>query len=183
MKPWSPSPEETKAVCEAIEAARQVQTFLWGEANGEWGLEEWLRMFRKRVAKLEEVSRDNPHAAVELKKRLLQTAALSVALMGIIDRDGVPWDAAPGSPPSNLPDHATPVKIRKPRRPKELTEAEWARVFEIRCESKRTSQMCSLVDGHLITRAVETDCERYKKMDADVFDATVPFGSMKKYPR
>lgn len=93
-----------------IEAARQVQTFLWGEANGEWGLEEWLRMFRKRVAKLEEVRRDNPHAAVELKKRLLQTAALSIALIGVIDRDGVPWSAKPDAPPSNLPEFARPVK-------------------------------------------------------------------------
>jgi len=103
VKPWTPTDEEKRALAAAIEAARQVQTFLWGTANGEWGLEEWLRMFRKRVAKLEEVKQDNPHAAVELKKRLLQTAALSVALIGIIDRDGVPWDAAPGAPPSNLP--------------------------------------------------------------------------------
>ena len=105
MKPWTPSKEEAEAVHEAIAAARQVQTFLWGEANGSWGLEEWLRMFRKRVAKLEEVQRENPHAAVELRKRLLQTAALSVALIGIIDRDGVPWDAAPDAPPSNLAEY------------------------------------------------------------------------------
>lgn len=103
MKPWEPSKEEVEAVREAIAAARQVQTFLWGEANGSWGLEEWLRMFRKRVAKLEEVKRENPHASVELRKRLLQTAALSVALIGLIDRDGVPWEAAPDAPPTNLP--------------------------------------------------------------------------------
>ena len=63
-------------------------------------------MFRKRLAKLEAVQRENPHAAVEIKKRLLQTAALSVALIGIIDRDGVPWEAAPDAPPSNLPEFA-----------------------------------------------------------------------------
>jgi hypothetical protein len=103
MKPWEPSEEETKALGEAIASARQVQTFLWGEANGSWGLDEWLRMFRKRVAKLDEVRKENPHASVELRKRLLQTAALSVALIGIIDRDGVPWESAPDAPPSNLP--------------------------------------------------------------------------------
>ena len=113
MRPWEPTDEERKAVEEAIVAARQVQTFLWGEANGEWGLEEWLRMFRKRVAKLEEVKPDNPHAGVELRKRLLQTAALSVALIGIIDRDGVPWEAAPGAPPSNLPEFAQLVRHRE----------------------------------------------------------------------
>jgi len=117
MKPWEPTYEETKAITEAIVAARQVQTFLWGEANGEWGLEKWLRMFRKRVAKLDEVKRENPHASVELRKRLLQTAALSVALIGIIDRDGVSWEAALGAPPSNLPgygerfDSELPVKL------------------------------------------------------------------------
>lgn len=109
MKPWRPSEEEASAVREAVEAARQVQTFLWGEANGAWGLEEWLRMFRKRVAKLEEVRRENPHASVELRKRLLQAAALSVALIGIIDRDGVPWEAASGAPPTNLPGYGEKV--------------------------------------------------------------------------
>jgi hypothetical protein len=110
MRPWQPSPEEERATREAITAARTVQTFLWGEANGEWGWEEWLRMFRKRVAKLEEVKRDNPHAAVEVRKRLLQTAALSIAMLGLIDRDGVPWDAQPTAPPSNLPQFAAPVE-------------------------------------------------------------------------
>jgi hypothetical protein len=102
MKPWRPSLQEIVALKEAIRAARQVQTFLWGEANGKWGLEEWLKMFRKRVAKVEAIRRENPHADVELKKRLLQTAALSIALIGIIDRDGIPWDASPSAPPSNL---------------------------------------------------------------------------------
>lgn len=110
MKPWEPSEEERVAIAEVIESARQVQTFLWGEANGSWGLEEWLRMFRKRVAKLEEVKQSNPHASVELRKRLLQTAALSVALIGIIDRDGVPWESSPDAPPSNLPEFQNPVE-------------------------------------------------------------------------
>jgi hypothetical protein len=109
MKPWNPTNEEQAAITQAIEAARTVQTFLWGESNGAWGLEEWLRMFRKRVAKLEEVKRDNPHAVVELRKRLLQTAALSIALIGIIDRDGIPWDASPDAPPTNLPQYNKPV--------------------------------------------------------------------------
>ena len=59
-------------------------------------------------AKLEEVQRDNPHAAVELRKRLLQTAALAIALMGLIDKHGVPWDKTVAAP-SNLPQYATPV--------------------------------------------------------------------------
>ena len=94
---------------EAITAARKVQTFLWGEANGQWGLEEWRRMFRKRVAKMEEITEDRPHAHVELKKRLLQTAALSIALMAIIDRTGGLPQRAEGAPPSNLPRFTDPI--------------------------------------------------------------------------
>lgn len=96
--------EEEAALADAIRAARTVQTFLWSWADGSWGLEEWRRMFRKRVAKLDEVQESNPHATVELKKRLLQTAALSIALIGIIDRSGIPWRPA-RDVPSNLPQY------------------------------------------------------------------------------
>ena len=99
---------EEQALIEAIRAARTVQTYLWGEANGSWGIEEWRRMFRKRVAKLDEVRCNNPHASVEMKKRLLQTAALSIALMAIIDEHGIDWQGS-GEIPSNLPQYADPV--------------------------------------------------------------------------
>lgn len=65
-------------------------------------------MFRKRVAKLDEVDIANPHAAVEMKKRLLQTAALSVALMAIIDKHGINWEGT-GDTPSNLPQYNKPL--------------------------------------------------------------------------
>jgi len=95
MKPWFPSKEEREAISQAIESARKIQTFLWGEARGEMGLVGWIASLRKRIDKLEQINRDNPHAAVEIRKRLLQNAALSIALIGIIDRDGVPWDVKP----------------------------------------------------------------------------------------
>jgi hypothetical protein len=114
MKPWIPTEDESKAMAEALVAARTVQTFLWGAANGAWGVEEWRRMFRKRVAKIESISPDNPHAGVELRKRLLQTAALSIALIGIIDRDGVPWESSPNAPPSHLPTFSEPVSEKRP---------------------------------------------------------------------
>jgi hypothetical protein len=98
---------EEQIISEAIRAARIVQDFLWGKANGEWGFEEWKRMFRKRLAKMEEISRDNPHASVELRKRLLQNAALSIALIQIIDTDGIPWEPK-SDIPSNLPNYASP---------------------------------------------------------------------------
>jgi hypothetical protein len=100
---------EEVIIKDALIAARKVQTFLWGEANGQWGLEEWRRMFRKRVAKMEEITEDRPHAHVELKKRLLQTAALSIALIRIIDEEGGLPKRAEGAPPSNLPKFTDPI--------------------------------------------------------------------------
>ncbi len=100
-------PEEELALSDVIRAARTVQTFLWGEANGSWGIEEWRRMFRKRLVKLEAVDRNNPHASVEIRKRLLQMAALCVALIAAIAKDGVRWEG--DGTPSNLPDFDKPV--------------------------------------------------------------------------
>lgn len=91
---------------EAIIAARVVQEFLWGKSNGAWGIEEWKRMLRKRVAKIDEVNRSNPHAKVELKKRVLQQAAISIALLTILDKhEDVPWDPKEEIV-SNLPQYA-----------------------------------------------------------------------------
>jgi hypothetical protein len=96
--------QEEKYIEEAIVAARKIQTFLWGEANGSWGLEEWRRMFIKRVKKIELIDPSNPHAIVELKKRLLQNAALSIALMNILHfKDDI--DIVNNDIPSNLPEY------------------------------------------------------------------------------
>jgi len=102
--------KEEKIIVEGVLAARVVQEFLWGHANGAWGLEEWRRMLRKRLAKLEEVNPSNPHAAVELKKRLLQNIACSVALLRLIQDSGVPWEPVGDPPASNLPMFDLPVK-------------------------------------------------------------------------
>lgn len=53
--------KEEKIILEAIKSARTVQNFLWGKHNKQWGLEEWRRMFRKRVAKIDEIDTKNPH--------------------------------------------------------------------------------------------------------------------------
>ena len=61
-------------------------------------------MFRKRVQKIDEIDVNNPHAIIEMRKRVMQNAALSIALMKILDTKGIPtnhWDL-----PSNLPQYA-----------------------------------------------------------------------------
>lgn len=94
---------EEQHLAEAIKAARTIQDFLWGECNSSWTLEEWKRMFRKRVAKIDDIDPTNPHAMVELRKRLLQNAALSIALLGLMENQSLPTEC---KIPSNLPQFA-----------------------------------------------------------------------------
>lgn len=57
-----------------------------------------------------------------------------------------------------------------------LTEREWVDVFKARCRSKRGERLTD-EESVLVKRAFATDETRYGDMEADVFDATVPFGS------
>lgn len=78
--------QSEEIISKALIAARDVQDFLWGEHNKEWDLEEWKRMFRKRIQKIDDIDPANPHAFIELKKRLLQNAALSIALLQKLEK-------------------------------------------------------------------------------------------------
>lgn len=59
---------------------------------------------------------------------------------------------------------------------KKLTDESWRQVFAIRCRSKQ-GQPIALSEQGLCMRAMREDLDRYNKLTADVFDATVPFGS------
>lgn len=61
-----------------------------------------------------------------------------------------------------------------------LTEAEWQRVFQLRCKSKSGHTLTN-AEYRLVTRAHQSDPKRYHAMEADVFNATVPFGSTSRY--
>lgn len=100
--------KEEKQIAEAIVAARKMQEFLWGEYNGQWNIEEWRRMFRKRIQKIDDIDPANPHAKVEMRKRLVQNAALSIALLRIIDEEGIPTKEC--GIPSNLPQYSESLK-------------------------------------------------------------------------
>ena len=56
------------------------------------------------MVKLEQISTDNPHWKIELKKRVLQIAAISVNLINKID-NGVLEGGIHPSLPSNLPEY------------------------------------------------------------------------------
>lgn len=62
-----------------------------------------------------------------------------------------------------------------------LTEEEWVLVFELRCRSKNGLPP-SDDERALLERAFSLDPERYSAMNADVFEATRPFGSSAKPP-
>lgn len=95
--------KEEEQIKEVIIAARTLEEYLWGEYNGEWNIEEWRRMFRKRIQKIDDIDVNNPHAIIEMRKRLMQNAALSVALMKILDTKGIPTNKC--DIPSNLPQY------------------------------------------------------------------------------
>ena len=96
--------KEEEQIKEVILSARVLEEYLWGEYNGQWNIEEWRRMFRKRIQKIDDIDVTNPHAIIEMRKRLLQNAALSVALMKILDSKGIPTNSC--DIPSNLPQYA-----------------------------------------------------------------------------
>lgn len=96
--------DEEEQIKEVIIASRKLEEYLWGEYNGQWNIEEWRRMFRKRIQKIDDIDVNNPHAIIEMRKRVMQNAALSVALMKILDTKGIPTDKC--AIPSNLPQYA-----------------------------------------------------------------------------
>jgi hypothetical protein len=91
---------EEKIFIDVLLSARKLEQFLWGEYNDQWNLEEWKRMFKKRVIKIDDIDINNPHAIIEMRKRLLQNACLSVALINILDTKGIPSEKC--NIPSNL---------------------------------------------------------------------------------
>ncbi len=60
-----------------------------------------------------------------------------------------------------------------------LTEAEWARVFDLRCRSKR-GEMLPREEHALCVAAFEEDSKRYAALNRAVFEATAPFGAQVK---
>lgn len=100
--------DEEKQIYEVIVASRKLEEYLWGEYNGQWNIEEWRRMFRKRIQKIDDIDVNNPHAIIEMRKRLMQNAALSIALMKILDDRGIPLYKC--DIPSNLEQYALEEK-------------------------------------------------------------------------
>lgn len=65
---------------------------------------------------------------------------------------------------------------QRSKKKEKLSESDWREVFRVRCLMKRgmavTAEERALVDASWVE-----DQKRYSKMEPDIFDATVPFGS------
>ena len=78
-----------------VKSARTIQEFLWSGMNQEAGLEEFKRMFRKRLSKIEKVKMDNPHWKIELKKmdqaitRTVENVVLLITMGNEPDKGGI----------------------------------------------------------------------------------------------
>lgn len=65
--------KKEEKIAEILLAVRKLEDFLWGEHNKK--LEEWRRMLRKRMAKLDGIDLTNPDWTVELRKREMQVGS------------------------------------------------------------------------------------------------------------
>ena len=63
--------DEEEQIKEVIIASRKLEEYLWREYNGQWNIEEWRRMFRKRIQKIDDIDINNPHAIIEMRKRVM----------------------------------------------------------------------------------------------------------------
>ena len=101
--------EEEMIIADIIKSARKIQDFIWGDMNKEAGLEEYKRIFRKRLVKMEEIKTTNPHWEREMKKRLLQVAAMSVNMIYRLNQGDVTEGIHP-SLPSNLNNYSEKIE-------------------------------------------------------------------------
>jgi hypothetical protein len=83
------SDDDYRLVGEAVCAARLVREFIWGEDSRihlPFDAEAWGRLFQKRVDAIAAVDIGNREGRAELRKRLLQQAALSIKALVVINR-------------------------------------------------------------------------------------------------
>lgn len=80
--------QDEQLIAEAVLEARKVQDFIWGDRTSEdrdFDNEFWVALFQKRVDAIASIQIEHPSAIVELRKRLLQQAALSIRALTLID--------------------------------------------------------------------------------------------------
>lgn len=81
---------EDNIIHEAIKDARRVQEYIWQELSLtndlDFDARTWQYVFQKRVDKIAQIRKTDPLYKAELRKRVLQQAALSICALKIIDK-------------------------------------------------------------------------------------------------
>lgn len=77
----------------ALRAARVVQDTLWGDAGAPGDgrarhLDQWVDVLEKRIKCLRQRDETRRHWQVESRKRILQVAAVAIAMLEWLDRPG-----------------------------------------------------------------------------------------------
>lgn len=76
--------KQEQEILDAIMDGRKVQDFLFGDLSLQhksFNRMDWVKVFQKRVDKITEIDMKHPSAMIELRKRVLQNACLSVMLL------------------------------------------------------------------------------------------------------
>lgn len=83
--------KDEKLIAEGILYARKVQEFLWKELSqlqsSHFNITAFVNMFQKRVDKIALINPSHGSAKIELRKRILQQAALSILALRILDKE------------------------------------------------------------------------------------------------
>jgi len=82
--------QDEKLILEALLEARKVQDYIWQDLSllhKPYNVKAWASVFSKRVNKICQIDNNNPHAKVELRKRVLQQAALSIMALKVLDNE------------------------------------------------------------------------------------------------
>jgi hypothetical protein len=77
--------EEHNIIVDALEAAVTVERILNNGENRDWDFDELNSAFIRCSKKIDDIDVSDPKWHVEMKRRLLQNAALSIALIRIVD--------------------------------------------------------------------------------------------------
>lgn len=73
-------------IADVMLAARKLQEFLLGDTRMPAdNFEYWKKALQKRLDKIEKIDFSKPHAVIELRKRLLQNATVSVVWLRALD--------------------------------------------------------------------------------------------------
>ncbi len=77
-------------------SARRIQDFLWhrpgvpsDDARSSHDWDRWLGNIELRIHRVRSVDKEHPNWRVEEKKRLLQLATVSIAMMEAIDKGAI----------------------------------------------------------------------------------------------